>query len=96
VNTSQTVSIHEAKTHLSKLIQKALEGEEIIIAKRSEPLVKLQVIKKDEPALRFGGLKHLQMTMGDSFDEPLDDFADYGPAGAQKVADDESGYKLSK
>lgn len=33
------VTIHEAKTHLSKLIQLALEGEEILIAKGKQPLV---------------------------------------------------------
>lgn len=92
MSSEQIVSIHEAKTHLSKLIQRALDGEEIIIAKRSEPLVKLQVIKKDEPTLRFGGLKHLQMTMGDSFNEPLDDFEDYGPGVTRKVADGDSSY----
>lgn len=92
MNTQQVVSIHEAKTHLSRLIQRALDGEEIIIAKRSEPLVKLQVIRQDKPGLRFGGLKHLQMTMGDSFDDPLEDFAEYGPGGSHKVADSESSY----
>lgn len=88
----ETVSIHEAKTHLSRLIQRALDGEEIIIAKRSEPLVRLQVIKKDEPTLRFGGLKHLGLTMGDSFDQPLDDFSDYGPSDLSQVAEDPKPY----
>lgn len=96
MSTSQIVSIHEAKTHLSKLIQRALDGEEIIIAKRSEPLVKLQVIKKDKPGVRFGGLKHLQMVMGDSFDDPLEDFTEYGPADSHKVADGENQYPSGK
>ncbi len=38
------VTIHEAKTHLSKLIREALAGEEIIIAKNRTPLVRLDVL----------------------------------------------------
>jgi prevent-host-death family protein len=38
------VNIHEAKTHLSRLIEKALTGEEIIIAKAGHPLVRLTAI----------------------------------------------------
>jgi prevent-host-death family protein len=38
-------TIHEAKTHLSKLIRKALDGEEVIIANRDKPLVRLQAIE---------------------------------------------------
>ena len=38
------VNIHEAKTHLSRLIEKALTGEDIVIAKAGRPLVRLTVI----------------------------------------------------
>ena len=38
------VTIHEAKTHLSHLIQLALQGEEVIIARGSVPLITLQVL----------------------------------------------------
>lgn len=40
------VNIHEAKTNLSSLIQKALDGEEVIIAKNNEPVVTLKAIPK--------------------------------------------------
>jgi antitoxin (DNA-binding transcriptional repressor) of toxin-antitoxin stability system len=70
----KTISIHEAKTHLSRLIQRALDGEEIIIAKRHEPLVRLEVIRAKTQTRRFGGLKTLVLAMGPSFDEPLGDF----------------------
>lgn len=80
------ITIHEAKTHLSKLIQRALDGEEIIIAKRDQPLVRLEVIREEAPKRRFGGLKHLLIRMDDSFDDPLEDFADYGPL-PSKVAE---------
>jgi prevent-host-death family protein len=40
----QTVNIHEAKTHLSKLIEKAAQGEPFIIAKAGKPLVRVTSI----------------------------------------------------
>ena len=86
------VSIHEAKTHLSRLIQRALDGEEIVIAKRDEVLVRLQVVRETIPERRFGGLKDLVITMGDSFDDELADFADYAPENLSKVAEDHPKY----
>jgi len=44
----RTVNIHEAKTHLSKLIDQALKGEPFIIAKAGKPLVKVTPL--DAPA----------------------------------------------
>ena len=40
----QTVNIHEAKTHLSRLIEKASQGESFIIAKAGKPMVKVVAI----------------------------------------------------
>ena len=71
-----TVTIHEAKTHLSRLIQRALSGEEIIIARRDEPLVRLQILESANPARRFGGQKALIQSMGDTFDDELADFGE--------------------
>lgn len=73
------VTIHEAKTHLSRLIQRALAGEEIIIAKRDQPLVRLEIVATQAPARRFGGQKHLLVRMDDTFDDELSDFQDYAP-----------------
>ncbi|HEY5791703.1 MAG TPA: type II toxin-antitoxin system Phd/YefM family antitoxin [Chthoniobacterales bacterium] len=50
------VTIHEAKTQLSRLIQKALAGEEVIIANRDKPVVRLAVIATEKPKRRLGGL----------------------------------------
>ncbi|HZK88913.1 MAG TPA: type II toxin-antitoxin system prevent-host-death family antitoxin [Stellaceae bacterium] len=44
----RSVNIHEAKTHLSRLVQRAAEGEAFIIAKAGKPLVK--VVPLDTPA----------------------------------------------
>lgn len=62
-------SIHQAKTHLSKLIGKALDGEEVIIAKRDKPLVRLQPLNAAPGRHRIGGLKHWRKKHGRDFDD---------------------------
>ncbi len=55
----QTVNMHEAKTHLSRLVEKASKGEPFIIARAGKPLVKvvgLDVLQT-KPKSRFGFLK---------------------------------------
>lgn len=49
------VNIHEAKTHLSRLIERAAGGEHIVIAKAGKPLVDL--VPHRERSVTFGGLK---------------------------------------
>ena len=81
------VTIHEAKTHLSKLIQRALDGEEIIIAKRDEPLVKLQVLQTKRPIRRIGGCKDLVISMGDNFNDPMDEYGNFGDQPTEAISD---------
>lgn len=45
----KTVNIHEAKTHLSRLIEAATRGEPFVIAKAGKPLVKVEMIESPEP-----------------------------------------------
>ena len=71
------VNIHEAKTQLSKLIQEALDGEEVVIARNSKPLVRLEVLQSAKKQRRIGGLKGVVINISDDFDEALDDLADY-------------------
>ena len=71
------VTIHEAKTNLSKLIQKALNGDEVIIAKGKKPVVRLVAIKEVREQRRVGGLKNLIHHISDDFDAPLDEFNEY-------------------
>lgn len=65
----RTVNIHEAKTHLSRLIARAARGEPFIIAKAGKPLVK--VVPLDAPAergpRRLGFLRG-QISVPDDFD----------------------------
>jgi len=71
------VNIHEAKTHLSRLIQEALDGIEVIIARDNKPLVRLEVLPEAHPERRIGGAKGILLSMAPDFDAPLDDFAEY-------------------
>jgi len=70
-------NIHEAKTQLSKLIQAALNGEEVIIARGNKPVVRLEVLPGAVPRRRIGGVKGLIIKMADDFNEPLPDFEEY-------------------
>ena len=70
-----TVTIHEAKTHLSRLIRQVLEGEEVIIAKGTRPMVVLQ--KAPQKGERIPGRNKGKISMSDDFDAPVPDFADY-------------------
>lgn len=66
-----TVNIHEAKTHLSRLVEQVAAGAEITIAKSGKPMAKLVPITANE-GVRFGVLKG-QLSVPDDFDAPLPD-----------------------
>ncbi len=70
------VTIHEAKTHLSKLIQDALHGEEVIISKGKQPVVKIVPIKEACPERRFDGASGLIKHMAEDFNDEVEDFDD--------------------
>jgi len=55
----QTFNIHEAKTHLSRLVELAARGEPFIIAKAGKPMVKVTALDAPEPKemKRFGFMK---------------------------------------
>ena len=71
------VTIHEAKIHLSNLIRRALEGEEIVIARGRQPLVKMVVVHEPTLQRRLGGAPGIIVEIAPDFDEPLADFRDY-------------------
>ena len=65
-----TVNIHEAKTHLSRLIKEALEGKPFIIAKAGKPLVKVIPLDAPEAAqLSRTGFLEKQISVPDDFDQ---------------------------
>ncbi len=71
------VNLAEAKAQLSSLIDSALRGEEVIIARRNVPLVRLVVVESAKVKPCFGRLRG-QVAMSADFDDELDDFAEYG------------------
>lgn len=64
------VNIHEAKTHLSRLLERVAIGEEVIIAKAGKPVAKL-VPMTDQPKRRSLGSAKGEFTVPDNFNDPL-------------------------
>ncbi len=65
----QIANIHQAKAHLSRLIELALAGEEVQIARAGEPLVRLVPIQLDSQP-RQGGQLTGKVWIADDFDAP--------------------------
>ena len=70
----EIANIHEAKSRLSKLIEQAMNGEDVIIAKAGQPMVRLVPIRSDASPRRGGQWKG-RVRIADDFDELPDDFA---------------------
>jgi len=70
------VNINEAQSQLSRLIQYSLDGEEVIIARNNQPVVRLQAIKPPLLKRKLGALSGLIKSIDDDFNAPLDDFQD--------------------
>ncbi len=68
------VSVYEAKSKLSQMINKALEGEEVVITRNGEDTVKLTPIKKKREWI---GMYNGQIKIYDNFDDPLPEFEEY-------------------
>jgi prevent-host-death family protein len=66
----RTVNIHAAKTHLSRLVDEAAAGEEIIIAKAGKPLARLVPFTSTRER-RAPGLMKGKIWIAEDFDEPL-------------------------
>ena len=66
------VNIHEAKTHLSQLVEDVAQGDEIVIAKAGKPMARLVGIAATRRPRPRGLLKG-RMTIAPDFDAPLPD-----------------------
>lgn len=66
----ETINIHEAKTHLSRIVEQVAAGNDVLIAKAGKPMVKMVSIKTAKTAIRFGVLKGT-IRVPEDFDEPL-------------------------
>jgi prevent-host-death family protein len=65
------VNVHEAKTHLSRYLERVAEGESVVICKRNIPVAELRPIVQPEKKLRPIGLAKGQFEVGPEFFEPL-------------------------
>lgn len=70
------VNMHDAKTRLSELVAAAEAGEEVVIARRGMPAVRLTPVRNQHAPVQLGLLAG-EVVVGDDFDDPLDDFAPY-------------------
>jgi prevent-host-death family protein len=68
----RTINIHAAKTQLSRLVEDAAAGEEIIIAKAGKPVARLCALAPTQPRRVLGRLRG-KIHIPDDFDDPLPD-----------------------
>lgn len=64
-------NMHDAKTHLSQLAERAAQGEEIVIARNGRPLARLVGLEEHHNRRRLGLWKREEVWVSDDFDDPL-------------------------
>ena len=69
---AEIINIHEAKTHLSRLVEQVAAGGEVIIAKAGKPMARLAPLADQTRAKRLGLLRG-KLVVPEDFNEPLDD-----------------------
>ena len=86
----KTVNMHEAKTHLSKLVAEAVAGEPFLIAKAGKPLVKVSPVEQEPRTRRLGfAIGKMPLIPDEFFDSALDGEIEemfYGVGDGQKFA----------
>lgn len=65
-----TVNVHEAKTQLSRLLERVLQGEEVVIARHGKPVARLVAVS-ERPERRSPGSAKGMVVLSEDFDEPL-------------------------
>jgi prevent-host-death family protein len=66
--------MHEAKTHLSQLVKRALDGEEIVLTRRGEPAVRLVPARGGGGLASLAGVWQGRVRIAEDFDELPEDF----------------------
>lgn len=64
------VTIHQAKTHLSRLLEEVEKGGEVVISRRDKPIARLVAIETKRPERKPGSMKGM-FTVGDEIFDPL-------------------------
>jgi prevent-host-death family protein len=67
-----TINIYEAKTQLSRLVEQAASGKDVIIARGGKPVARLTCLEGQPREIRFGVLKG-KVKVAKDFDQPLPD-----------------------
>lgn len=82
-------NVHEAKTQLSKLLEKVEQGEEVIIARNGKPVARVQAIEQPKPKERVFGMFDGQIWIADDFDEWTPDLEEMFYGGEISPPDEE-------
>lgn len=72
------IDLKEAEARLSELAEEAVRGEEVILIREDGASFRLLPVASGGPRPKFGSAKGL-IAMSEDFDEPLEDFEEYGP-----------------
>ena len=67
------VNIHQAKTHLSQLLQEVEQGQEVVIARSGVPIARLVAWQAAAQPVAAPGAMRGQIQLSDDFDAPLDE-----------------------
>jgi prevent-host-death family protein len=68
---TKSVGVHEAKTHLSRLLDDVAAGEEVLITRRGEPAARLVALRAK--STRTFGMDRGRLVVSENFDDPLSD-----------------------
>ncbi|MEK6409412.1 MAG: DUF2281 domain-containing protein [Acidobacteriota bacterium] len=67
------IEVDKAKAQLERVLQTALDGEEVVVTKNQEAVLKLEPVPRSNGPRKAGSAKGL-VSMAEDFDEPLEDF----------------------
>ncbi len=67
-------NIHEAKTNFSKILERVLNGEEVVIAKAGKPVARILPFSADDHSARIPGIDKGKVIIQPDFDAPLPEF----------------------
>lgn len=67
-------NVHEAKTHFSKLLERVMKGEEVVIAKAGKPVARLLPFIQEDSSPRVPGIDKGKVIIMPDFDDPLPEF----------------------
>ena len=79
------VTVQQARIQLSRLIQRAQAGEEVVIARGDTPVVRLVAVDGALPPRGLGGAPGLVEYMAEDFNAEIDDFGAYAPSESESM-----------